>query len=60
MENKKIFANRLKEAREHKKMTQTELAEAVGYKNYTTITKWESGDHPRACGYNRTNVCCCK
>ena len=39
-----IFARRLKEERERKNRTQTELAEILGYKNYTTISKWESGD----------------
>ncbi|MBL1228727.1 helix-turn-helix transcriptional regulator [Enterococcus sp. BWB1-3] len=39
-----IFASRLKEKRESKGLTQTELASILGYKNYTTISKWESGD----------------
>lgn len=43
MANEKIFAERLRKARESKNLTQTELAEEMGYKNYTTISKWESG-----------------
>ncbi|EOH8748971.1 helix-turn-helix domain-containing protein [Enterococcus faecalis] len=39
-----IFAQRLKNLRETKNLTQTELAEMLGYKNYTTVSKWESGD----------------
>ena len=39
-----VFALRLKEQRERKNLTQTSLAELLGYKNYTTISKWESGD----------------
>ncbi|CAO1610918.1 putative phage related repressor [Brochothrix thermosphacta] len=39
-----IFAERLKELRERKNLTQTGLAEFLGYKNYTTVSKWESGD----------------
>ncbi|HEL7521294.1 TPA: helix-turn-helix domain-containing protein [Enterococcus faecalis] len=39
-----IFAQRLKNLREAKNLTQTELAEMLGYKNYTTVSKWESGD----------------
>ncbi|MDU1715123.1 MAG: helix-turn-helix domain-containing protein [Streptococcus vestibularis] len=39
-----IFAKRLKNLRETKNLTQTELAEMLGYKNYTTVSKWESGD----------------
>lgn len=38
-----VFGERLKSLRERKNLTQTQLAELVGYKNYTTITKWESG-----------------
>ena len=38
-----IFGQRLKALRERKGLTQTELAEFIGYKNYTTVTKWESG-----------------
>lgn len=38
-----VFGERLKSLRERKSLTQTELAELMGYKNYTTITKWESG-----------------
>ena len=34
---------RLKRLREETNTTQAELAEELGYKNYTTITKWESG-----------------
>ncbi|XJS09888.1 helix-turn-helix domain-containing protein [Aerococcaceae bacterium WGS1372] len=43
MENEKVFAERLRKAREGKNLTQTELAEEMGYKNYTTVSKWESG-----------------
>ncbi|HIB1817606.1 TPA: helix-turn-helix domain-containing protein, partial [Enterococcus faecalis] len=39
-----IFAQRLKNLREKRNLTQTELAEMLGYKNYTTVSKWESGD----------------
>lgn len=39
-----IFAQRLKKLRAGKNLTQTELAEMLGYKNYTTVSKWESGD----------------
>lgn len=38
-----VFGERLKRLRERKGLTQTELAEFMGYKNYTTVTKWESG-----------------
>ena len=38
-----VFGQRLKGLRERKGLTQTELAEFIGYKNYTTVTKWESG-----------------
>lgn len=42
-DSNKSFAVRLKELREKNNLTQTELSELVGYKNYTTISKWESG-----------------
>ena len=42
-ENNMTFAFRLKKLREQKNLTQTELSELVGYKNYSTVSKWESG-----------------
>lgn len=39
-----IFGERLRKKRESKNLTQTELASILGYKNYTTVSKWESGD----------------
>ena len=42
--NENFFSYRLKKIREERKLTQTELATLLGYKNYTTVSKWESGD----------------
>jgi len=44
MTTAKIFAQRLKELRQDKSLTQTQLAEKLKYKNYTIITHWESGN----------------
>lgn len=42
-ENDITFAMRLKKLREYNNLTQTDLSEIVGYKNYSTVSKWESG-----------------
>jgi len=34
---------RIKQLRKSRDFSQTELAERLGYKNYTTVTKWEAG-----------------
>ena len=39
------IAENLKFLRESRNMTKRELAEKLGYESYTTITKWESGNH---------------
>lgn len=39
------IGSRLKELRERKNLTQTELAEILGMKTYTTVSKWESDDN---------------
>lgn len=39
----KLFSERFKKFRELRGFTQTEIAEKLGFKNYTTISKWESG-----------------
>ena len=44
MTTAQIFAQRLKELRQEKPLTQTQLAEALNYKSYTIITHWESGN----------------
>lgn len=44
MTREELFSERLKQARIEKNYTQTELAELLGYSNYTTVSKWESGD----------------
>lgn len=40
-----LLGERVRILREEKKMTQKELADKLGFKNYTTITKWEKGDN---------------
>ena len=39
------IGKRIRELRENKNMTQTELSEALGMKTYTTVSKWESDDN---------------
>ncbi|MCM2138863.1 LexA family protein [Vagococcus fluvialis] len=39
------IGERIKELRENKNLTQTELAELLGFKTYTTVSKWESNDN---------------
>ena len=39
----KVFAQRLKELRQEKNLTQVQLAEQLKFKHYTVITQWESG-----------------
>lgn len=39
------LGNRLRELRESRKMTQTDLSKIFGMKTYTTVSKWESGDN---------------
>ena len=39
------FKDRIKELRKERDMTQGDLAELLGFKTYTTISKWESGDN---------------
>lgn len=41
----KTIGERIRTLRENKNITQTELAEIVGAKTYTTISKWESDDN---------------
>lgn len=36
---------KIKELRENKKMTQTDLAKVLGFKTYTTVSKWEAGEN---------------
>ncbi|MGX7350293.1 LexA family protein [Dolosicoccus paucivorans] len=43
MENK-ITGERIRRLREKQNLSQSELAEMLGYKTYTTISKWESND----------------
>lgn len=48
------FKERLKQLRKAKGLSQNELAEAFGYKSFTTIQKWEDGSsHPPAQTLNR-------
>lgn len=37
------IGDNIKFLRNKKEMSQEDLADALGYKSYTTITKWESG-----------------
>lgn len=39
------LGERIKFLRESKNLTQTELAEILGMKTYTTVSKWESNDN---------------
>ncbi|MDT2848801.1 XRE family transcriptional regulator [Vagococcus carniphilus] len=39
------IGDRIKELRERKNLTQSELAEMLGFKTYTTVSKWESNDN---------------
>lgn len=39
------IGDRIKQLRENKNLTQTELAEILGMKTYTTVSKWESNDN---------------
>ena len=39
----KVFAERLRELRQEKNLTQVQLAEHLKFKHYTVITQWESG-----------------
>lgn len=39
------IGERIKELRENKNLTQTELAELLGFKTYTTVSKWENNDN---------------
>lgn len=38
------FSNNIRFLRRQRNLTQEELAEMVGYKSFTTIQKWETGD----------------
>lgn len=38
------FSNNIRFLRKQRSLTQEELAEMVGYKSFTTIQKWETGD----------------
>lgn len=38
------FSNNIRFLRKQRNLTQEELAEMVGYKSFTTIQKWETGD----------------
>lgn len=38
------FSNNIRFLRKQRNLTQGELAEMVGYKSFTTIQKWETGD----------------
>ena len=38
-----LIGQRIKELRELKNIEQSELAEMLGYKSQSTISKWESG-----------------
>lgn len=40
-----LLGERVKVLREENKITQKELADKLGLKSYTTITKWEKGDN---------------
>jgi len=40
-----VIGSNIKKLRNSRGMTQQNLADVVGAKNYTTITKWESGDN---------------
>lgn len=44
-ENMVDFKERIKNLRKEKNLTQSELAEYMGLKTYTTVSKWESGDN---------------
>lgn len=39
------FKDRIRELRKARDLTQTELAELMDFKTYTTVSKWESGDN---------------
>lgn len=45
VKNVNIVGNNIKKLRDSKRMTQQQLADVVGAKTYTTITKWEKGDN---------------
>lgn len=36
---------RIRKLREEKRLTQSELAKILGFKTYTTVSKWESGEN---------------
>lgn len=40
-----LLGKRVRMLRDENRMTQKELADKLGFKNYTTITKWEKGDN---------------
>lgn len=40
-----LFKDRIKKLRIERDITQSELAEYMGFKTYTTVSKWESGDN---------------
>lgn len=40
-----LLGSRIKILREENKLTQNDLAKKLGFKNYTTITKWEKGEN---------------
>lgn len=39
------LGDRVRELRESQNMTQTELAEMLGMKTYTTVSKWEKNEN---------------
>ena len=44
-EHRKISGLRIKELRESREWSKTELAKRLGMKSYTSVTKWENGSN---------------
>ena len=43
-ETSKVTGERIRQLREQSNLSQSELADKLGYKTYTTVSKWESND----------------